>query len=173
VLALLPPTRYQEVDIAEVARSIPKPTRTSTAHHARTGENRQIGEQQFEETCLCRFPPIHLKNRQTFALFTSCTQNEDCLDNITRAELSAIDFKHTQTEEKLLRENISGNEEAAQAHYFIGDQVRKAIEAMHAPYPEDLPSAPSIRKMVEERRRKTAKQKKGKPSLSDEQDTLF
>lgn len=101
-------------------------------------------------------------------------EQEDYLDNITRSELSAIDFKNVQTEEKLLRENIQGNEKAAQAHYFIGDQVRKAIEAMHAPYPEDLPSAPSIRKMVEERRRKMAKQKKLQPPFEDEkQGRLF
>ncbi|HEY1353597.1 MAG TPA: hypothetical protein VGF67_28640 [Ktedonobacteraceae bacterium] len=87
-------------------------------------------------------------------------EGEEYLDNITRAELSAIDFKNVQTEEKLLRENISGNEEAARAHYFIGDQVRKAIEAMQAPYPEDLPSAPSIRRMVEERQRAAKKRVK-------------
>lgn len=86
-------------------------------------------------------------------------EGEDYLDNITRVELSAIDFKNTQTEEKLLAEQIQGNEEAAQTHYFVGDQVRKAIEAIHRPFPEDLPSAPSIRKMVEERRRKTTKKK--------------
>ncbi len=99
-------------------------------------------------------------------------EQEDYLDNITREELSAIDFKNIQTETKLSRENINGNEEAAQAHYFIGDQVRKAIEAMHAPYPEDLPSASSIRKMVEERRRKVQKQKKLK-SPTEEQEKLF
>lgn len=85
---------------------------------------------------------------------------KDYLDNITREELSAIDFKNTQTQAKLLDERIQGNEEAAQTHYFVGDQVRKAIEAIKRPMPEDLPSAPSIRKMVEERRRKTAKQQK-------------
>jgi DNA-damage-inducible protein D len=86
-------------------------------------------------------------------------EGEDYLDNITREELSAIDFKNVQTEAKLLRENIYGNEEAAQTHYFVGDQVRKAIEVIHGPMPEDLPSAPSIRKMVEESRRKVAKTK--------------
>ena len=74
-----------------------------------------------------------------------------------RSELSTIDFINIQTEEKLLRNNVFGNEEAAQTHYFVGDQVRKAIEAMRAPMPEDLPSAPSIRKMVEERQRRTKK----------------
>jgi len=103
-------------------------------------------------------------------------EGEDYLDNITRAELSAIDFKNTQTEEKLLRENIYGNEEAAQTHYFVGDQVRKAIEAIHAPMPEDLPSAPSIRKMVEEHRRKTTKRKlkaADQAKQNVDQDSLF
>ena len=86
-------------------------------------------------------------------------EGEDYLDNITREELSAIDFKNTQPEGKLLTENIQGNEEAAKTHYFVGDQVRKAIEAIKRPMPEDLPSAPSIRKMVEDRRRKTTKKK--------------
>lgn len=99
-------------------------------------------------------------------------EDEDYLDNITCSELSAIDFKNVQTEEKLLREHIYGNEEAARAHYFIGDQVRKAIATMHAPYPEDLPSAPSIRKMVEERRRQTAK-KRIKKAVQEPSKDLF
>jgi hypothetical protein len=57
VPARLQPARCPEADIPEVARSLPKPTRASTAHHVRTGENRQIGEQQFEEARLCRFSP--------------------------------------------------------------------------------------------------------------------
>lgn len=77
---------------------------------------------------------LHRHTRDELMQIKDIPEDEDYLDNITRAELSAIDFKNVQTEEKLLRENIFGNEEAARAHYFIGDQVRKAIEAMHAPY---------------------------------------
>ena len=98
---------------------------------------------------------------------------EDYLDNITRAELSAIDFKNTLTEGKLASGEISGLDEASQAHYFVGDQVRKTIEAVGQPYPEDLPPAASIRKMVEERRRASKKQKRVKQTPGDEQGTLF
>jgi DNA-damage-inducible protein D len=87
------------------------------------------------------------------------SEGEDYLDNITREELSAIDFKNVQTEAKLLREQIQGNEKATQAHHFVGDQVRKAIAAIHAPMPETLPTAPSIRKLVEAHRRKVSKRK--------------
>lgn len=100
-------------------------------------------------------------------------ENEDYLDRIGREELSAIDFKNVQTDARLNRDPVSGLDEASQVHYFIGDQVRKAIEAMHAPMPEDLPPATSIRKMVEERRRATkkrslsAKEQKEQSSLFD------
>jgi DNA-damage-inducible protein D len=83
---------------------------------------------------------------------------EDYLDNITREELSAIDFKNVLTEGKLTQEHVSGLENAMHTHYFVGSEVRKAIEAVHRPMPEELPSAPSIRKMVEERRRARRKQ---------------
>lgn len=53
--------------------------------------------------------------------------HEDYLDNITREELSAIDFKNVQTEAKLERTPVNSLDEASQTHYFIGDQVRKAI----------------------------------------------
>lgn len=68
---------------------------------------------------------------------------------------------------------IADLDEASQAHYFVGDQVRKAIEAVGQPYPEDLPPASSIRKMVEERRRASKKQKRVKQAPGDEQGTLF
>jgi len=83
---------------------------------------------------------------------------EDYLDNITREELSAIDFKNVLTEGKLTQEHVSGLENAMHTHYFVGSEVRKAIEAVHRPMPEELPSVPSIRKMVEERRRAQRKQ---------------
>lgn len=99
-------------------------------------------------------------------------QNEDYLDRIGRRELSAIDFKNTQTEGRLVDEQITGEDDAIHTHYFVGDQVRKAIEAIKGPMPEDLPPAPSIRKMVEERRRKQRKLKPGTDE-QDEQGILF
>jgi hypothetical protein len=49
--------------------------------------------------------------------------------------------------------------EIAQTHYFVGGQVRKVIEAIHRPFSEIYPFAPSVRKMAEKRQRKTAKKK--------------
>jgi oligoendopeptidase F len=73
----------------------------------------------------------------------------------------------------LIRNQIQGLDDAAQTHYFAGDQVRKAIEAMHGPMPEDLPSAPSIRKMVEELNRKKKRVLKPEQEQQNQQLSLF
>lgn len=97
---------------------------------------------------------------------------EEILDNMGREELAANYFRITQTEGKLVRSHIQGEDTAIQTHYGVGREVRKAIEAIKAPLPEDLPPAPSIRKMVEERRRAT-KKRIGKAKEADEQSSLF
>ena len=98
-------------------------------------------------------------------------EDEEYLDRIGRQELSAIDFKNTQTEGKLISEQVAVEDEAVQTHYFVGDQVRKAIEAIKGPMPEDLPTAPSIRALLDEKRRKRKKLKSASPL--DEQENLF
>lgn len=101
-------------------------------------------------------------------------ENEEYLDRIGRAELAAIDFKNTQTEDKLRRDQVAGEDKAIQTHYYVGDQVRKTLETLQAPMPEDLPPAPSIRKLVEERRRAAKKRKLKAPDQGNHiQNTLF
>lgn len=102
---------------------------------------------------------LHRHTVEELKTLKNIPATEDYLDNIGRAELSAIDFKNTQTEQKLRLDRIKGEDDAIQTHYYVGDQVRKTIETLQAPMPEDLPSAPSIRKMVEERRRASKKRK--------------
>ncbi|HTK06086.1 MAG TPA: DNA damage-inducible protein D [Ktedonobacteraceae bacterium] len=99
-------------------------------------------------------------------------EHEDYLDVIGREELSAIDFKNTMTEGKLRDEQITGLDEASNAHYFVGDQIRQTIERIHKPMPEDMPTGPSIRKLVEERRR-AAKKRTIKAKEQTEQPQLF
>jgi len=93
---------------------------------------------------------------------------EDYLDNIGRPELSAIDFKNVQTEEKLRRDQVNDEDEAIDTHHYVGDLVRKTLEQLQAPMPETLPSAPSIRKMVEERRRSAKKRKLKAPKKGEQ-----
>ncbi|MBO0795979.1 MAG: DNA damage-inducible protein D [Ktedonobacteraceae bacterium] len=100
-------------------------------------------------------------------------EQEDYLDRIGREELSAIDFKNALTERKLQDDQVTGLDEASNTHYFVGDQIRQTIERIRQPMPEDMPTGPSIRKMVEERRRATKKRKLKANPRSREHCSLF
>jgi len=115
---------------------------------------------------------LHRHTVEELKTLKGVPQKEEYLDNIGRPELSAIDFKNIQTEEKLRRDQVTDEDVAIDTHYFVGDQVRKAIEAINAPMPETLPPAPSIRKMVEERRR-ASKKRRLKAAKQDEQSSMF
>lgn len=53
---------------------------------------------------------------------------EDILDNMNEDELVANLFRINQTKQKLLRDNIQGENNAKNVHYEVGKKVRKAIK---------------------------------------------
>ncbi len=86
---------------------------------------------------------------------------DDLLDCIDREELAANEFRITQTEAKLKREGIQGEEKATATHFTVGQKVRSAIEQIQGTMPEKLPAVPSIKKLA-------AKQSKDSETLKDE-----
>ena len=63
---------------------------------------------------------------------------EDILDNMGSEELAANLFRITQTESKLKKDNIYGEEEANQTHYNIGKNIREVIAKNGGIMPEKL-----------------------------------
>jgi len=139
----------------------------------RAAQNAGVGSESFGLFIDAGYLGLHRHTLQRLKELKGIPENEDYLDRITRKELSAIDFKNTQTEDLLIRNQVEGLDDATRTHYFAGDQVRKAIEAMHGPMPEDLPSAPSIRKMIDEHNRKKKRTLKAKEEQQDQQLSLF
>lgn len=80
-------------------------------------------------------------------------KNQNILDHMGSTELAANLFRATQTEEKLRRENITGKDNANKAHKQVGAKVRKAIKDIGGTMPEDLPTADSIRKLINKEKR--------------------
>ena len=68
-------------------------------------------------------------------------------------ELAANLFRATQTEEKLRRENIKGKMRANLTHYEVGKKVRQTIEELGGTMPEDLPTAESIKKLEQQKKK--------------------
>jgi DNA-damage-inducible protein D len=84
---------------------------------------------------------------------------EDLLDRAGRAELAANEFRITQTELRLRNEQVNGQNQAEDVHSYVGKEVRQTIEKLSGTMPEDLPAAPSIKKL-----RKAKETKKLPPS---------
>lgn len=79
--------------------------------------------------------------------------DEDLLDCIDRTELAANAFRITQTESKLEREKVVGEERAIRAHGDVGREVRATIERIGGKMPEALPRAESIKKLAAAKRK--------------------
>jgi len=82
---------------------------------------------------------------------------DELLDCIDREELAANEFRITQTEAKLKREGIVGEERAITAHFVVGKRVRSAIQEIQGTMPEKLPAVPSIKKLSEKQTKDTKK----------------
>ena len=74
---------------------------------------------------------------------------EDILDNMGRDELIANLFRISQTQQKLKNDNIKGENNANQAHYNIGKNIREVIAKNGSTMLEDLPTLEKGLKQIE------------------------
>ena len=70
---------------------------------------------------------------------------DDLLDCIGHTELAANEFRVTQAQDKLKREQVHGEAAAIRTHHSVGLAVRRTIEELGGTMPEKLPPAPSIK----------------------------
>ena len=77
---------------------------------------------------------------------------EDILDNMGSDELIANLFRISQTEQKLRRENVSGESDANKVHYNMGSDIRKFIKNQGGTMPEDMPTPKKSLKELEKER---------------------
>ena len=69
-------------------------------------------------------------------------------------ELIANLFRISQTEQKLKKDNIQGENNANAVHYEVGKKVRKAIADIGGTMPEDLPTPDKSLKQIEKENKK-------------------
>lgn len=87
---------------------------------------------------------------------------EDILDNMNEDELVANLFRINQTKQKLLRDNIQGENNARKVHYEVGKKVRKAIADIGGMMPEEMPTPKKSLKELEREKKQLADKKKRK-----------
>lgn len=79
--------------------------------------------------------------------------SQELLDHVGRLELSAHDFRATLTEERLNRDMVKTEQRAIDTHRAIGREVRQVMMRDNGVKPEDLPTEPSITKLVRQQRK--------------------
>lgn len=74
---------------------------------------------------------------------------EDILDNMGSDELIANLFRISQTNQKLKKDNIKGENNANDTHYKVGKKVRETIKDLGGTMPEDMPTPNKSLKEIE------------------------
>ena len=86
---------------------------------------------------------------------------EDILDNMGSDELIANLFRISQTNQKLINDNVQGEGNANDVRYNVGKEVRNTIKRIGGTIPEDLPTPDKSLKELEKNKNLIVKNRKG------------
>ena len=86
---------------------------------------------------------------------------EDILDNMGSDELIVNLFRISQTNQKLINDNVQGEDNANDVHYNVGKEVRNTIKRIGGTIPEDLPTPDKSLKELEKNKNLIVKNRKG------------
>jgi DNA-damage-inducible protein D len=110
---------------------------------------------------------------ENIRIYKDIPEGGEILDYMGREELASNLFRITQTEGRLRREQIVGEDVAIQAHFAVGREVRDTLKRLGATMPEDLPTADSIRAELERQRRARQKIQRELKAEDEDQNPLF
>lgn len=88
-------------------------------------------------------------------------KSQKILDHMGSTELAANLFRATQAEEKLKREQVKGKAAANRTHQQVGETVRRTIQELGGPPPEQLPTPDKSIQQIQ--KAATPRLGKGKP----------
>lgn len=77
----------------------------------------------------------------------------ELLDRSGTTELAANLFRITQTDEKIKKDNIKGDEPAKRTHFMVGGKVRQTIKDIGGTTLENLPPERHIKELKSEKRK--------------------
>ncbi|MCK5107474.1 MAG: DNA damage-inducible protein D [Nanoarchaeota archaeon] len=77
----------------------------------------------------------------------------ELLDRAGTTELAANLFRITQTDEKIKKENVKGDDQASQAHFMVGGKVRQTIKDIGGTTPENLQPERHIKELKSEKKK--------------------
>ncbi|MDD3101743.1 MAG: DNA damage-inducible protein D [Patescibacteria group bacterium] len=81
----------------------------------------------------------------------------ELLDRAGTTELAANLFRITQTDEKIRKDDIRGDDLASRTHFMVGGKVRQTIKDIGGTLPENLPPEKHIKELKSEKRKSLKK----------------
>jgi len=77
----------------------------------------------------------------------------ELLDRAGTAELAANLFRITQTDEKINKDNIRGDDHASKTHFMVGGKIRQTIKDIGGATPENLPPERHIKELKKDKKK--------------------
>jgi len=84
----------------------------------------------------------------------------ELLDVAGSTELAANLFRITQTDEKIRKSNIKGQDMVSRTHFMVGGKIRQTIKDIGGELPENLPPEKHIKELQKEKRKLEKNNKK-------------
>lgn len=84
----------------------------------------------------------------------------ELLDRAGTTELAANLFRITQTDEKIIKDNIRGNDQASRVHFMVGGKVRQTIKDIGGTTLENLLPEKHIKELKKEKKKLLKKRNK-------------
>ncbi|MFI5090890.1 MAG: DNA damage-inducible protein D [Terriglobales bacterium] len=150
-------TRRQELDdqLTEAQRRIALRERVRKGNKALAGAAVAAGVKRMAIFTDAGYRGLYGMGLAEIKTFKNIPESEELLDCAGRTELAANEFRITQTEQKLRRDAVSGEERAIQTHKTVGREVRAAIQRVGGTMPEHLrPERPIKHLIADEKKTK-------------------
>ena len=77
----------------------------------------------------------------------------ELLDRAGTTELAANLFRITQTDEKIKKDDVKGDDQASRTHFMVGGKVRQTIKDIGGTTPENLPPEKHIKELKSKKKK--------------------
>ncbi|MGD0661336.1 MAG: DNA damage-inducible protein D [Syntrophorhabdales bacterium] len=142
-------TRRQEIfdSLTAAEKRIQLRNRVRDANKKLNDAAKDAGVQQYAFFHAAGYKGLYEMGMADIKTKKGLSPKEDLLDRMGRSELAMNEFRITQTEDKLVRDGVHGEQKAIETHQNVGREVRNTVKKLGGTMPEDLLPEPSIKEL--------------------------
>jgi DNA-damage-inducible protein D len=149
-------TRRQEVleqQLAAAGKRVEIRLRVMANNRRLAGAAKKAGVIRYPAFQAAGHQGLYARNLSEVKALKGLSPADEILDHVGPLELSAHEFKANLTEQRLNRDHVKTEQRAIETHRSVGSEVRQLMVKDHGVRPEDLPTEPSIKRLVQKQQR--------------------